>query len=161
MQAYWAIIEGEGDNYGAFVPDVGGAVGAGSSPEEALAGVRESLAVMLADLEMRGEPLPAPTPKEQLDVSEFGPEEPYRFALVEPASLSPVSLAIEGALRRSGVSKAELARRMNIPRSTASRITDPFYWGHSSDTLRRVAEALNADMRVTFQPKETVGARSA
>ena len=158
MQAYWAIIEGEGDNYGAFAPDVGGAVGAGSSAEEALAGVRESLAVMLADLEARGEPLPAPTPRDRLD-SEFGPE-PYHFALVEPLTLSPVSLAIEGALKRSDISKAELARRMNIPRSTASRITDPFYWGHSSDTLRRVAEALNADMRVTFQPKETVGARS-
>lgn len=160
MQAYWAVIEGDGDNYGAFVPDVGGAVGAGSSVEEALAGVRESLAVMLADLTERGEPLPLPTPKDRLDVSEFGPEEPYHFALVEPVTLNPVSLAIEGALRRTGVSKAELARRMNIPRSTASRITDPFYWGHSSDTLRRVAEALNADMRVTFQPK-TVGAGPA
>lgn len=161
MQAYWAIIEGEGDNYGAFVPDVGGAVGAGANPEEALEGLRASLAVMLADLKERGEPLPTPTPQDRLDVSEFGPEEPYRFALIEPITLNPVSLAIEGALKRSGISKAELARRMNIPRSTASRITDPFYWGHSSDTLRRVAEALNADMRVTFQLKETVGARPA
>lgn len=158
MHAYWAVIEGDGDNYGAFVPDVIGAVGAGPTPEAALEGLRESLAVLLADLQGRGEPPPSPTPREHLDVSEFEAREPLRFVLVEPVPLNPVSLAIEQALKRSGITKAELARRMGISRPTATRITDPLYWGHSSDTLRRVAAALNADMRVSFEISEAVHA---
>jgi antitoxin HicB len=158
MQKYWAVVEGEGDNYGAFVPDVSGAVGAGDTLEQAVASLAESLATQLEDLRERGLELPAPTPKDQLDLSEFKPEEPYQVVEVTPAPMNPVSLAIERALERSGTNKAELARRMGIPRSNATRITDPFYWGHSSDTLRKVAQALHAEMRVTFEPREEVAA---
>jgi antitoxin HicB len=152
------VVEGEGDNYGAFVPDVPGAVGAGDTLERAVASLAESLAIQLEDLRERSLELPAPTPKDRLDLSEFEPEEPYRVAEVTPAPMNPVSLAIERGLERSGISKAELARRMGIPRSNATRITDPFYWGHSSDTLRKVAQALDADMRVTFESQEEVAA---
>lgn len=155
---YWAVVEGEGDNYGAFVPDVPGAVGAGDTLEQAVASLAQSLAIQLVDLCERGLELPVPSPEDRLDLSEFEPEEPYQLVRLGPASVNPVSLAIELALKRSGMNKAELARRMGIPRSNATRITDPFYWGHSSDTLRKVAEALHADMRVTFEPREEVAA---
>jgi antitoxin HicB len=158
MQKYWAVVEGEGDNYGAFVPDVLGAVGAGDTLEQAVASLAESLAIQLEDLRERGLELPARTPKDQLDLSEFEPDEPYQVVEVTPAPMNPVSLAIERALECSATTKAELARRMGIPRSNATRITDPFYWGHSSDTLRKVAQALGAEMQVTFEPREEVAA---
>jgi predicted RNase H-like HicB family nuclease len=79
---YWAVIEGESDNYGAFVPDVPGAVGAGESLEEAVKSLRESLTIVLADLHESRLELPAPTPKDQLDFSEFEPEEPYQVVEV-------------------------------------------------------------------------------
>lgn len=47
---------------------------------------------------------------------------------------------------------------MGAPRSNATRITDPFYGGHLSDTLRKVTQALRADVRVTFEPREEVAA---
>lgn len=155
---YWAVVEGEGDNYGAFVPDVLGAVGAGDTFEQAVASLARSLAVQLEHLRERGLELPVPSPQDRLDLSKFEPEEPYQLVRLEPAPMNPVSLAIDEALKRSGMNKAELARCMGIPRSNATRITDPFYWGHSSDTLRKVAQALRADMRVTFEPREEVAA---
>lgn len=155
---YWAVVEGEGDNYGAFVPDVPGAVGAGDTLEQAVASLAQSLAIQLEDLRERGVEAPAPSSEDRLDPSEFEPEEPYQLVRLAPAPMNPVSLAIEQALKRSGIRKADLARRMGIPRANATRITDPFYWGHSSDTLRKVAQALSADMRVTFEPREEVAA---
>ena len=83
---YVAIIEGEDDNFSAFVPDVIGAVGAGSSPEAALESLSESFNFQLNDLTERGLRWPEPTPKEHLDVSDFGPDEPYQFAELEPAA---------------------------------------------------------------------------
>lgn len=153
---YWAVVEGEGDNFSAFVPDVLGAVGAGDTLEQAVASVVESLAVQLEDLRGRGVQVPAPSNFETLDVGEA--EEPYQVIEVSPAPLNPVSLAIERGLDNSGMSKAELARRTGMPRSNISRITDPFYWGHSSETLRKVAQALGAEMRVTFEPRQDVAA---
>ena len=83
---YVAIIEGKVDNFSAFVPDVIGAVGAGSSPEAALESLSESFDFQLNDLTERGISWPEPTPKEHIDVSDFGPDEPYQFAELEPAA---------------------------------------------------------------------------
>ena len=83
---YIAIIEGEDDNFSAFVPDVTGAVGAGSSPEAALESLAESFNFQLNDLTERGISWPEPTPLDQIDVSDFGPDEPYQFAEIEPAA---------------------------------------------------------------------------
>ena len=79
---YIAVLEGKNDNFGAFVPDVGGAVGAGDTAEGALESLRQSLATQLADLTERGVAWPVPTPAEQLDVSEYEPEEPHWFVEV-------------------------------------------------------------------------------
>lgn len=159
MQAYWAVVEGEADDYQATVPNVTGAVGAGETFGAALAGVCESLAVMLADLETRGEPLPSPSAREQVDVSDI--EGTYQLVEVEPVELNPVSLAIERARRRRGWSQAELAQRMGAKRPLVSRLENPFYWGHSSETLRKVADAFDSDLELSFKPREGVRPYSA
>lgn len=155
IMKYWAVIEGDGDNYGVFVPDVLGAVGAGATAEEALVSASASLAVLLEDLREQGVPLPAATPREELDLSEFEPDEPYRFAEIEPIPLNPVSLAIDRELRRTGVTKAELARRIGAKPPFVSRLVDPLYWGHNTETLRRVAEALGMQLEVSFKARRS------
>ena len=67
--------------------------------------------------------------------------------------MNPVSLEIEQALSAAGLSQAELARRIGSSRSAVSRLINPFYWGHSLDVLRRVADALNAQLQVKFTAK--------
>ena len=39
---------------------------------------------------------------------------------------------------------------MAVPRSVVTRVTDPFYFGHTTRTLRKVAEALGLALRVDF-----------
>ena len=67
---------------------------------------------------------------------------------LDPAPMNPVSGEIEAAMNRAGMHQAELARRLGTSRSAVSRMLNPFYWGHSVDLLRRVAEVLGADLEV-------------
>lgn len=70
-----------------------------------------------------------------------------------PTEMNPVSLEIERALEKAGVSQAELARRLGTSRSAVGRLVNPFYWGHSLDMLRRVAAALEAELEVKLTAK--------
>lgn len=72
---------------------------------------------------------------------------------LEPAPMNPVSAEIGRAMARAGLHAAELARRLGTSRSAVSRMLDPFYWGHSVELLRRVAQALDTDLRVEFQAR--------
>ncbi len=60
------------DNWGAWCPDIGGAVGAGESLEEARQNLRSGIALMLEDLAERGLPTPDAMSK-SVDFSEFDP----------------------------------------------------------------------------------------
>ncbi len=113
----------------------------------------EQLALVLQDYRERSEKPPEANALEEIDTSDYE-EGTYEIILVEPAELSPISLSIEEAIEGQGLSRAELARRMNVPASVVSRLTNPFYWGHSAKSLREVAAALNAELEVRFvQPK--------
>jgi predicted RNase H-like HicB family nuclease len=54
------IIEGEGDSYSAYAPDLPGCVAAGDSPEEVERMMREAIALHVQSLQAHGESLPAP-----------------------------------------------------------------------------------------------------
>jgi predicted RNase H-like HicB family nuclease len=84
-QRYLAVLEGSVDNFSAFVPDILGAVGAGVTPEQALESVALGLAFQLEDLRERGIVAPIPATRENLDVSDFEPEEPFQIFEVEAA----------------------------------------------------------------------------
>lgn len=150
---YLAVLERAPHNYSAFVPDVPGAVGIGNSREKALDSLAQGLALQLHDLCEAGEDLPVPTTCDQLDVSEYEPEEPFEVVEVEAASMNPVSLTLEQAILAAGITKAELARRMGTTASVISRLTDPFYFGHSSDSLERAARALGIELVVTYNKR--------
>lgn len=69
---------------------------------------------------------------------------------VEPAATNYISLAIERAMLEEGVSLAELADRLGTSAVVVARLTDPFYFGHSTRTLRAVAAALGRELRVSL-----------
>jgi antitoxin HicB len=150
VTTYLGVIERAPGNYSGFVPDVPGAVGIGDSRETALSSLSQGLALALHDLCERGLPIPAPSDRAALDLSRYEPAEPYEMVTVAPAMLNPVSLEIEKAIESAGLTRAELGRRMGVPRSVVSRITDPFYFGHSVNTLNRVARALSLKVSVRF-----------
>lgn len=66
---------------------------------------------------------------------------------LEPAPMNPVSLEVERAIAKSGLSYRELARRMETGHASISRIASPFYWGHSLPMLRRLADVLGLQVQ--------------
>ncbi len=70
MVVYERVTE---DNWGGWAPDIGGAVGAGNSLEEARKSLCEGIAIQLEDLVERGFELPVASSM-SVDFSEFAPE---------------------------------------------------------------------------------------
>jgi predicted RNase H-like HicB family nuclease len=60
MRRYVIAVVKEGDGFWAFVPDVPGVYGAGSSADEALEDVKDALEDYVAFLREQGEPAPEP-----------------------------------------------------------------------------------------------------
>ena len=65
-----------------------------------------------------------------------------------------VGLQLAALRRQAGLSQKELARRLKTSQQHISRLESPAYEGHSLANLRRVAGALNARVRVVFEPEE-------
>jgi transcriptional regulator with XRE-family HTH domain len=62
-----------------------------------------------------------------------------------------VALQIAALREQAGLSQRELAKRVGTTQQQISRLESPGYEGHSLSMLRRVAEALDADLRVVFE----------
>jgi ribosome-binding protein aMBF1 (putative translation factor) len=54
----------------------------------------------------------------------------------------------------AGLTQAELAKRIGTQPSQISRIEDADYTGHSVETLRRIATALNATLHIELVPED-------
>jgi transcriptional regulator with XRE-family HTH domain len=67
-----------------------------------------------------------------------------------------VALQIAALREKAGLSQKDLARKLRTSQQQISRLESPSYEGHSLSMLRRVAEALDATVRVVFES----GARS-
>ena len=59
-----------------------------------------------------------------------------------------IALQIAELRKSSGLSQAQLARRLRSSQQQVSRLESPSYEGHSIRTLRQVAEALGASIEV-------------
>ncbi len=62
-----------------------------------------------------------------------------------------VALQIAALRERAGLSQKDLAKLLKTSQQQISRLESPGYEGHSLSMLRRVAEALHAHVRVTFE----------
>lgn len=62
-----------------------------------------------------------------------------------------VALQIATLRDEAGMTQKELARRLRTSQQQVSRLESTGYEGHSLASLRRVAEALDANLKVTFE----------
>ena len=60
MSDYLVVIEGSGNSYSAFVPDLPGCVAAGDSPEEIEQLMAEAIALHIESLRAHGDAVPEP-----------------------------------------------------------------------------------------------------
>lgn len=60
MSKYLVVIEGEGDSYSAYAPDLPGCVAAGDSPQGVERLMQEAIALHVESLGEQGEPVPPP-----------------------------------------------------------------------------------------------------
>ena len=63
-----------------------------------------------------------------------------------------VALQLTALREKAGLSQRELAKRLKTTQQQISRLESPSYEGHSLSRLRRVAEVLNAQVRVILEP---------
>ncbi len=68
-----------------------------------------------------------------------------------------VALQLAALREKAGLSQKDLARRLKTSQQNISRLESPSYEGHSLAMLRRVANALGASVRVTFESPHTAG----
>lgn len=61
LTEYLAVIEKDGDAWGAYVPDLPGCVAVGHSREEVELLITEAIPMHIASMREHGEPVPAPT----------------------------------------------------------------------------------------------------
>jgi len=61
LTKYLVVIEGGGDSWSAYVPDLPGCVSAGSSREEVERLIREAIALHIEAMREHGEPIPPPS----------------------------------------------------------------------------------------------------
>ncbi len=61
MTGYAVIIEGEGDSYSAYVPELPGCIAAGKSIAQVEKLIREAIEFHIEGMREAGEPVPPPT----------------------------------------------------------------------------------------------------
>lgn len=61
MTGYAVIIEGDGDSYSAYVPELPGCIATGTSVGEVEKLIREAIEFHIEGMREAGEPVPAPT----------------------------------------------------------------------------------------------------
>jgi transcriptional regulator with XRE-family HTH domain len=66
-----------------------------------------------------------------------------------------VALQLAALRQKAGLSQRDLARRLGTSQQHVSRLESPGYAGHSLASLRRLAEALDAELRVTLEPRKS------
>lgn len=73
---------------------------------------------------------------------------------IAQAKATMADLALGDKIRKlreeAGLTQAQLAVHINTQPSQISRIEDADYNGHSVETLRRIAQALHAKLRIEF-----------
>lgn len=65
-----------------------------------------------------------------------------------------VALQIATLREKAGLTQKELAQKLKTSQQQISRLESPAYEGHSLGMLRRVAHALDAEVKVIFEPAQ-------
>lgn len=149
-QPYLCVIEkgqAEGGRvyYSGYCLDVSANVVAKASREEVIESLRQGMALTLLRLAERG--MPAPRAKTQAkDVVKEAPDD--ELVWLEPLEVNPVSLELERVLKEKGLKQSDVARLLGVSRTAVNRLVDPFYWGQSLSSLRKLAEVTGAKLEI-------------
>lgn len=112
--AYPCVLHPEsGGGFYVVFPDVPGALTCGEDRSEALEMAEDALTIMLGDYVERNRELPVPSPVEE------GQD------LVAVPTLAAAKLCIYTAMRRQGVSKADLAQRLGLSDIAVEKLLVP------------------------------------
>ena len=65
-----------------------------------------------------------------------------------------VAIQLAALRQHAGLSQKDLARKLKTSQQQVSRLESPDYEGHSLSMLRRVARALDARVKLVFEPVE-------
>lgn len=63
-----------------------------------------------------------------------------------------IALQVAALRKQAGLSQKELAHELHTSQQQISRLESPAYEGHSLSMLRRVAHALNAELKISIEP---------
>lgn len=111
---YFALFEpAEEGGFVITMPDFGWGVSQGDTEAEALEMASALLQTLVQEHIRKGEPIPAPTTRRG-----------RRYRLVRLTALQSAKAELHMAFLKSGMRKAELARRLGIPKTTVDRLFD-------------------------------------
>lgn len=153
---YLGIISHDGKNWGGSIPDLQSVWVSGVSRATTLKKLEEGLTIYLREMSsVEGEVVP-PAKAQKLEEVEASFLKHFEGStvegvLLEPAPINGLSIGITLLFEQSGLSDAEIARRMGTTRSAMHRLQDPFYWGHSTKILRSIASVLDLKLEIIFR----------
>jgi antitoxin HicB len=147
---YLCLLNLETDGYSATVADfANNIIASGDTRDEIIQLTREALAIYLH--EMNETPAPEHFKLEDVSTEILEDFEHPEVILIEPMPMNPVSLEVERIIERSDLTLAVLAKRMGTSPAALVRMKNPFYWGQSLETLRKLADATNTKLEVHFK----------
>ena len=91
-----------------------------------------------------------------LDIASKLQDLDYRRAFFHSFSRDEVACAIRDLRELRGLNQAELAKRSEMKQSAISRLEDAEYSSWTYKTLLRIADALDARLRILLEPAEQV-----
>ena len=80
----------------------------------------------------------------------------YRRKIFRGQAEDEIAMSIKALREKRNKRQVDLAKDSGMKQSAVSRIEQADYRGWSLKTLFRVADALDARLRITFEPSETV-----
>jgi antitoxin HicB len=147
---YLCLLNIETDGFSATIPDFGNSIiSSGDTRDEIIQLTREALAIYLQ--EINENPAPKHFKLEDISAEILEDFDQPEAILIEPMPMNPVSLEVERIIERSDLTLAVLAKRMGTSPAALVRMKNPFYWGQSLETLRKLADATNAKLEVHFK----------
>ena len=84
----------------------------------------------------------------------FGDSPERRAEITEEKAKFSAACIIHEARKRSGLTQKELAARINTKQSVISRLENADYDGHTLVMLKKVADALDMNLEISFEPKK-------
>jgi len=158
MNAYPYLIAQLDHNWAAGGVQFASAITA-PTREDLMRRITEDVALRLFYAALDGDDIPRPLSHSEAEYRRHEAEEVdtdgprIELAYVGPARLSAHAAAILRCMRAQGLSKTDLARRMGVPRSVVSRLTNLLYIKHSTESLRRAATALDCEIHLRLLPR--------